>query len=87
MSTFYLGSRKTVCVCVCGGGHFPDGSVVENPPPSAEDMGLIPGSGRCPGEGYGNPLQYCCLQILMHRGAWHATAYGGSQKSWTQLSE
>ena len=82
----YVCVSVCVCVCVCGGARFPDGSVVENPPPNAEDMGLIPGSGRCPGEGYGNPLQYSCLQILMHRGAWHATAYGGSQKSWTQLS-
>ena len=46
---------------------FPGGSVVENPPASArdeEDMGLIPGSGRSPGEGNGNPLQYSCLENL-----------------------
>ena len=46
---------------------FPGGSVVKNPPASArdaEDMGLIPGSGRSPGEGNGNPLQYSCLENL-----------------------
>ena len=46
---------------------FPDGSVVKNPPTSAGDMGLITGSGRSPGEGNGNPLQYSCLGNLMDR--------------------
>ena len=44
---------------------FPGGSVVKNPPASAEDVrdtGLIPGLGRSPGGGYGNPLQYSCLE-------------------------
>ena len=36
---------------------------------NAEDLGLIPGSGRCPGEGNGNPLQYSCLEDSMDRGA------------------
>ena len=40
---------------------FPGGSVVEKPPASAGDVGLIPGSGRSPGEGNGHPLQYSCL--------------------------
>ena len=48
---------------------FPDGSVVKNPPTSTGDMGLIPGSGRSPGEGNGNPLQYSCLGNLMDREA------------------
>ena len=50
--------------------------VVKNPLASAADvrgLGLIPGSGRSPGEGYGNPLQYSCLENLMDRGAWWAT--------------
>ena len=51
---------------------FPGGSVVKNPPANAGDAGLIPGSGRCPGEGNGNPLQYPCLDP-MDRGAWWAT--------------
>ena len=50
------------------------------------DLGLIPGSGRSPGEGNGNPLQYSCLENPMDRGASQATVYGVA-KSWTQLSE
>ena len=40
------------------------------------DLGLIPGSGRSPGEGNGNPLQYSCLENLMDGGAWWATVHG-----------
>ena len=46
---------------------------------SAGDLGLIPGSGRSPGEGGGNPLQSSCLYNPMDRGAWWATAYGVAQ--------
>ena len=42
---------------------FPGGSVVKNLSVNAGDVGLIPGSGRSPGEGNGNPLQYSCLEI------------------------
>ena len=45
-------------------------------PVQAKDMGLIPGSGRSPGEGNGNPLQYSCLENSMDRGAWRATVHG-----------
>ena len=45
----------------------------------------VPGSGRSPGEGNGNLLQYSCLGNLMDRGAWWGTVYGIA-KSWTQLS-
>ena len=48
---------------------FLGGSVVKNPPANAGDAGLIPGSGRSPGEGNGNPLQYSCLGNPMDRGA------------------
>ena len=48
------------------------------------DMSLIPGSGRSPGEGNGYPLQYCCLENLIDRGAWQATVHGVT-KSRTQL--
>ena len=41
---------------------FPGGSVVKNLPTKAGDAGSIPGSGRSPGEGNGNPLQYSCLE-------------------------
>ena len=40
---------------------FPGGSAIKNPPANTGDMGLIPGSGRFPGEGNGNPLQHSCL--------------------------
>ena len=40
------------------------------------DVGLIPGSGRCPGGGNGSPLQYSCLENPMDRGAWQAEVHG-----------
>jgi len=53
---------------------------------NAGDPGLIPGLGRSPGEGDGNPLQYSCLGNPLDRGTWGATVHGVT-KSWTQLSE
>ena len=50
------------------------------------DLGSIPGSGRSPGEGNGNPLQYSCLENPMEGGAWWATVHGVT-KSRTQLSD
>ena len=61
---------------------FPGGAVVKNPPANAGDTGLIPGSGRSPGEGNGNPLQYSGLEDPMDRGAWWAMVCG-VPKSWT----
>ena len=55
---------------------FHGGSVVKNPPVSAGDVSSIPESGRSPGEGNGNPLQYSCLDNPMDRGTWHATVHG-----------
>ena len=52
---------------------------------NAGDLGSIPGSGRSPGEGNGNPLQYYCLENPMDRGAWQATVHGVA-KSQTGLS-
>ena len=49
---------------------------------NAGDLGLIPGSGRSPGEGNGNPLQYSCLKNPMDGGGWQATVHGVT-KSWT----
>ena len=43
---------------------------------SAGDLGSIPGSGRSPGKGNGNPFQYSCLEDPMDRGAWQATVHG-----------
>ena len=54
---------------------FPGSSVVKNLPTNAE-VGLSPGSGRSPGEGNGNPLQYSCLENSMDRGAPQATVNG-----------
>ena len=51
------------------------------------EAGSIPGSGRSPGEGNGNPLQYSCLGNPMDRGAWHATVLHSVAKSRTWLSE
>ena len=59
---------------------FPSGSVVNNPPANARDMGLIPGLERSPGEGNGNPLQYSCLENSMDRGAWQALVHGVTKK-------
>ena len=61
---------------------FPGGSVVKNLPANAGDVGLIPGSGRSPGEGNGNPFQYPCLQNPMDREVWQATVHGVAKKSW-----
>ena len=51
---------------------FPSGSVLKNLPPNAGDQGVIPGSGRSPGEGNGKPFQYSCLGNSMKRGTWWA---------------
>ena len=53
---------------------------------NAGDLGSIPGSGRSPGEGNGNPLQYSCLENPMGGGAWWATVHG-VEKGWTRLSD
>ena len=44
-----------------------------------KDVGLIPGAGRCPGGGHGNPLQYSCLEGPRDGGAWWAAIYGVAQ--------
>ena len=53
---------------------------------NAEDLGLIPGSGRSPEGGNGNPLEYSCLENPMDRGTWRPTVHGVT-KSWTRLSD
>ena len=55
--------------------------MVENPPANAGDAGLIPGSGRSPGEGNGNPLQYFCLENTVDMVPWWATVCGVAKKS------
>ena len=60
--------------------------MVKDLPAMQETPGSVPGSGRSPGEGNGNLLQYSCLENRMGRGAWWATVHGVA-KSQTQLSD
>ena len=68
-----------MCVCVCISWIFQVVQVVKNSPASAGDAGLIPGSGRSPGEGNDNPLQYSCWDNPMDREAWQVTANGAAK--------
>ena len=73
-------------VCICRG--FPVARLVKNSPVNARDIRdavSIPGSGRSPGEGNGNPLQYSCLVNLMVKGAWQGSVHG-VKKSWIRLN-
>ena len=65
---------------------FPGGSSGKAFAYNARDQGLIPGSGRSPGEGNGNPLQYSCLENPMDRGDWLAIVHGVA-KSQTRLND
>ena len=64
-----------ICISLNRKG-FPGGSKDKASACSAGDPGSIPGLGRSPGEGNGNPLQYSCLENHMDRGAWRATVHG-----------
>ena len=55
--------------------------MVKNPPANAGNMGSIPGSGRSPGGGNGNPLQYSCLGYPRDRGVWQAKSPWGCKES------
>ena len=61
------------CVSIHG---FPGSSGYKESACNAEDLSLIPGSGRSPGEGNSNALQDSCLESSMNRGAWRATVHG-----------
>ena len=65
---------------------FPAGSEVKASACNAGDSDLIPGLGRSPWDGNGNPLQYSCLENPRDRGAWWAAVYGVTQ-SWTRLKQ
>ena len=65
---------------------FPGGSGSEESTCNMGDLASVPGWGRAPGEGNGNPLKYSCLETSLDRGAWRATVYGVA-KSWTGLTD
>ena len=79
-------SSRTNISPIWGLLHFPGGSEGKASACDAEDPGSIPGLGRSPGEGNGNPLQYSCLENPMDRGAWRTTVHGVA-KSQTRLSD
>ena len=63
---------------------FPGGSEVKASACNAGELGSFPGSGRSPGEGNGNSLQYSCLENPMDRGAWWATVHGIAESDTTE---
>ena len=58
--------------------------MVNSPPANAGDADSIPGSGRVPELGNGNPLQYSCLETSIDRGAWRATVHGVAELDTTE---
>ena len=68
---FYIGVYTYIGIYT-----FPGGSDGKESACNAGDPGLIPGLGRTPGEGTGNPLQYSCLENSMERGAWQLQSMG-----------
>ena len=85
----YMGFTNDVCSSTSFIKHlscFPGGSEVKASACNVGDLGLIPGLGRAPGEGNGNPLQYSCLENAMDGGAWWAAVHGVT-KSRTRLSD
>ena len=66
---------------------FPGSTGVNNPPANAGDarsVDSVPGSGRSPGIGNGNLLQYSCLESFMYRGAWRAIVHGVAESDMTE---
>ena len=63
--------------------------MVKSPPANSgdiRDMGLIPVSGRSPGGGHGNPVQYSCLENPMDRGAWRAAVHRVTESNTTEVT-
>ena len=63
---------------------FPGGSEVKASASNVGDLGSIPGSGRSPGEGNGNPLQYSCLENPTDGGVWQSTVHGVTESNMTE---
>ena len=78
-----MGIRIAGQILQCGNFDkgFPDSSTGKESACNARDPCLIPGSGRSPGEGNGNPLQYSCLKNSTDRGVWQATVHGVAKES------
>ena len=70
-------AESSKCAGILSAAHIEVALVVKNWPANADvrDVGSIPGSGRSPGRGHGNPLQYYSLENPMDRGAWWATVH------------
>ena len=79
MGVFFETKKKKMSMGSMG---FPGGSDDKESVSNSGDLGSVSGSGRYPGEGNGNPLQYSCLENSMDRGAWQATVRGVT-KIWT----
>ena len=96
-SAFFMGQFSHLYMTTGKTINFPSGSDSKASAYIVGNLGSIPGSGRPPGEGNGNPLQYSCLEEPMDRGAWWATVHGikrvrhdlvyGVTKSQTRLSD
>ena len=85
MDESLLCSPETIIlICYIPIQGFPGGSVVKNLPANVGDMGLISGSGRSPGGGNGNALQYSCLEDPMDRGSWRAAFHGVAELDMTE---
>ena len=75
---FFFKNSRLKCM------EFPGGSLIKNLPANAGDLGSIPGLGRSPGGGNGNPLQYSCLENSIDRGTWRAIVCGVAKLDMTE---